>query len=374
MVQAQAVGDDDEAILFDSPGDDVLNATPSTVELLAADGGVARAVSFPRVIVHAEDGNDTANFFGGGGDDYYFADATTASIGDAESLGESSYWREVRNFDIVIGHDSPGVNRAVWQDTSAADLFRGFATSARLLGGGMDVRANGYDVVSVYSDQGGSDRAELFGSAAVDALIGGPGFAVLTQDGPVASYRLEAHRFEVVDVQSSGPGDYAVLSGSQSNDRLIASPSIAQLNNDSDLNITARGFANVTVHGDQGGTDRAELRGSTGNDLYSAGSAYAYLRNRDASAPDYYVLTRDFEVVEALGRGGDDLALLYDSAGDDLFHGRAGLGILSGEDFFNSASGFAEIRAFGVNGGQNLRDISALDYLFRQVGSWRGRF
>ena len=63
----------------------------------------------------------------------------------------------------------------------------------------------------------------------------------------------------------------------------------------------------------------------------------------------------DFASVKAnAGRGGNDVAQLYDSPGDDLFVGKADYGALFGDGFNNEAYGFDGVHAYATAGGIDL--------------------
>ena len=80
-------------------------------------------------------------------------------------------------------------------------------------------------------------------------------------------------------------------------------------------------------------------------------------------------ITGWFRLADGIGASADG-ALLFDSAGNDLFFGRGALGRLSGAGFSNSATGFGLVRAFGDSGGVNTLDIAGLTYTFQTVGTW----
>ena len=373
-VVATASGAGDVAELWDSSGDDMFEAFPDRA-LLSYIGATVEANDFASVLAHADQGGqDTAVLHGSASDDYFYGDADFATLSDSEQQGGGSFWNEVRDFEVVTATPSEGVDRATWFDSTGDDLFRGFVSSARLTGPGVDLRANRFEAVAAYSRNGGHDQAELFGASdRINSFYSGPGYASLG-DHETATYRNQAIDFESVEATASSTDDFAVLEGTPQDDQLVASPTMVVFRNATNMDITTRGFLDVTVNARQGGVDSAELRGSSAGDLFSAGAAYAYLRERPGESNAYYILTRDFEFVDAIGRGGDDLALLYDGAGDDLLFGRGDSAELSGDGFSNEAREFHEVRAYGVNGGVNTRDISGLEYVFQQIGDWRGRF
>ena len=127
------------------------------------------------------------------------------------------------------------------------------------------------------------------------------------------------------------------------------------------------GFDRVNAHTPGGGTDRAYLYDSTGNDTFFGTQTWGSL-----SGPGFYNYANGFARVEGwANKGGTDRAYLYDSAGDDLFFGRADYGRLSGTGFYNYVNGFGAVDIYGTAGGTNTKNTDgSLTYTLVEVGTW----
>ena len=75
-------------------------------------------------------------------------------------------------------------------------------------------------------------------------------------------------------------------------------------------------------------------------------------------------------MIAVANSGGNDIATLYDSSGDDAFIGYASVGQIVGLDYFERAIGFDTVQIVGTAGGSNQLNIFPLNYQLRQLGAW----
>lgn len=239
---------------------------------------------------------------------------------------------------------------------------------AKLRPGSLEVSGPNYqvharDVEQTWVDAGGGyDRAYLYDSVGNDWLVSTPSYSYLAGAG----FRNYAQGFErVYAYASTGNYDRAYLYDSAGNDTFVAGPQYSYLYGAGYLNF-ARGFDRVYAYATAGGHDRAYLYDSAGDDTFVATPTYSYMYGSG-----FFNYARGFNQVSGYATaGGNDRAYMYDSAGDDTFYGRRNLGILFGDGFYNQASGFEQLSAVAFRGGNDVIDIEALDYIFREYGSW----
>jgi len=101
-----------------------------------------------------------------------------------------------------------------------------------------------------------------------------------------------------------------------------------------------------------GGDDRADFYDSVGDDRFIGRSTYAQM-----SGDGFFNYASGFDRVYAYATAGgaDDRADFYDSVGDDRFVGKSTYAQMSGDGFFNYASGFGRVYAYATAGGADDR-------------------
>jgi hypothetical protein len=79
-----------------------------------------------------------------------------------------------------------------------------------------------------------------------------------------------------------------------------------------------------------------------------------------------------FDNVTGTGRGGNDTANLYDSAGNDRLFVRDWGSYMTNTSatWRNTAQDFDNILCHSVNGGTDVADTWVVDYLFSLIGGW----
>jgi hypothetical protein len=93
------------------------------------------------------------------------------------------------------------------------------------------------------------------------------------------------------------------------------------------------------------GNDLAILSDTAGDEIFIGDPDAGSL-----SGAGFYLRAANFERVETRSSGGNDLAYLWDSPGDDAFAGSNVLAYLNGVGFSNFVQGFSRVTAFSRGG------------------------
>ena len=225
-------GFDDVAQLYDSDGDDVFYAGPTSPEgtklvgtTLAGWTFSNSADGFRYVYGYAKaGGNDVAEFYDAAGSDDAFVGKPAYGV-----LYGPEFQLRASLFEQVNVYASDPGDRAKLYDSDGDDAFHAGPSSpvgtrlsgTTLAGHGFAHTLAGFYYVNAYAYAGGSDRAYLYGSAgAVDYLSASlEGRYAKFYDG--MSYRVHAERFERYEVRGTpGDNDQASLFDSSGNDHV----------------------------------------------------------------------------------------------------------------------------------------------------------
>ena len=369
-------GGQDVARLHDSTGDDTFAAYPTYAVLTDGGSYSNRANDFRFVMAYAdEDGTDTAMFLDSEGEDTFTATPTfgtmTGKWRPAGAPADRSYYNRAEEFDSYEGTSTAETDLAKLTDSPASDdRFVAEPTRPTLSGAGFFSRANGFRFVNAYAT-GGSDVAQLKDSGGTDTFVATPAYGVMYASASAAgpAYCNRATGFNLVEATSqNGGGDTARLYDSAGDDDFAAYPTYALLanhpGNPTSYSIRASGFRFAHAFASGGGTDRAWLYDSSGDDTFAAYPAYAYLSN-SVPGQAFYNRASYFDQVVATSSGGTDIARFFDSAGEDVFTFRAAASdaSMSGGGYLNQALNFRYVYANATTGGDeaNLFDSAGDD-------------
>jgi hypothetical protein len=112
------------------------------------------------------------------------------------------------------------------------------------------------------------------------------------------------------------------------------------------------------------GNDVANIYDSAGDDVYRAWD------NRVAmSGVGYYNYAQGFDRTIATTTTGNDQAILYDSLLDDLLTIRSWGATLAGGAYSHEVRGFDSLLA-NASGGVNSKDVEPVDYFYSLLGNW----
>jgi hypothetical protein len=295
----------DVAILYDASTDDKLVAGETEATFDYAATGVSTpdlvAKGFDQTYSYATNGgDDTALLIGSAGNDRFTAKQTYGNMKGPTG----TFFNYATGFDQLIGNASGGTDKAFLYDAATDDLLTADPTQAMLnydatVSPGVDVTAQDFDEVYVYSQNGGTDLAVLTGSAGVDRFTAQVASSYLKANDN--SYYNYVNSFDAVTANAVGSGDLAFMYGSDGNDVLNASPFSAAFTLNPTVGTpvvnTAAAFDQVYSYASGGGTDTAHLNGTSGPDTFAGDLDWGYLRSTGTN--DYFNYVRYFDEVFA---------------------------------------------------------------------------
>jgi hypothetical protein len=366
-------GGNDIARFYDSAGNDTLTVGPEVVAMDCDPELLDLAVSatgFQRVYAYAQNGgDDVANLSGSAGDDRFVArpESSYISLAGGKSNAQINGFKQV-TVDVSPaepGADS-GADYAYVYDSPESDVLTAGPAEATIDYGAntlIDVAMHGFDRVYAYSENGGDDAANLTGSPGIDYLNAYPD-RCLMYDTP-RTYRTDVRGFAVVTVDVSNtetPGDSAYIRDSQFDDLFITDGQHTTMTYGAEgpANIVTIGFKNVLAYSENGGSDAATLTGSAGLDEFYAFTDKSYLR---VDGRTYFHYAAGFSRVDATaGTAGNDIARFYDSTGDDTLTVGPETVAMDYDpevlDLAVTATGFRRVYAYSQNGGDDVANLS----------------
>ncbi len=180
-----AGGSGDRAFLYDSAGNDFLDAGP-TSSLLRGSGFYHFVSGFSEVSAYASaGGGDIAHLYDSAGNDYFDAGPKSGV------LRGRGFYLYAGSFDELHAHATAGHDRARLYDSAATDWFDAGPTSALLRGRDYYNRAWAFEEVQAHALWGGIDHANLYGSIGSDRLDARGASRILVGRG----FQLEANGF-----------------------------------------------------------------------------------------------------------------------------------------------------------------------------------
>lgn len=194
-----------------------------------------QASGMENVSVTSGGGGDTARLYDSAGDDVFTAGPTSATLRGA------GYTTTASGFASVMAYASTGNDTAQFLDSAGADRFVGYAGYSFLSGNGFYNFASGFKAVTATST-GGADRAELYGSDGNDSFLRTNAQARLSGTG----YSNTAVGFSAVRAFGGGGVDQAVFSDIGSGDYFYGRTNNARLSR-TGLDQQVYDFENVTA-------------------------------------------------------------------------------------------------------------------------------
>ena len=349
-------GGNDSIELFDSSGNDGLGLAQGWASFKLSGGRVSTALGFTQQIAYSSAGSDYVDLYDSAGDD-------VASIwSNRVLLAGAGYSNDVRNFSLTAAHSwSSGYDRANYYDSAGDDLFTSWANRSVMTGAGYTNHSDSFEKTTAVATAGGVDRALLNDTAGNDVFTAWSNRATFVGVG----LNYEVQGFDEVTAQSTTGYDQASLYDSAGNDLFTAWFDRAALTG-TGFDNECRGFDAVTAFATGGGFDEATLYDSIGDDWFTAGPARAFM-----SGNGFVNTAQGFErAVAQATAGGYDQAAFYDSAGNDTVTTTQYSASVRGpnSNFDNQANNFERVTANLINGGTNVMNLGATDYLFNLVG------
>ncbi len=195
QVDYRSGGGADRIYLYDSDGDDTLNARPRSAELVGV-GYRFGVRDVERIFIHAT----------GGGQDFAYlydssADDRLSVRPQFSSMSGSGYFNYVRGFERVYAYANAGGNdTADLYDSSGNDRFSTSGTSASIVGPGFSSFTRAFEQVNALADSGGTDIATLYGTNQQTQWQQGSDFVRFRESG----FSREARGFHTVETFVAG--------------------------------------------------------------------------------------------------------------------------------------------------------------------------
>ncbi|MFP6678499.1 MAG: S8 family serine peptidase [Pirellulaceae bacterium] len=363
-------GANDVANLFDTVENEQFTATPTSAQLTGSSFQFT-VNSFGQVIAHASTGNDIATFYDSNQDDRFESGWDYAEL----SSTEAGYANRAEGFDSVFAYSqNGGIDLAYFYDSSGNDRF--YATeNYGLMRGPNDnfyIYAEGFDGNYAFSQNGGTDYAYFYDSSGNDRFYSTETYGLMR--GPNDNFYNYAEGFDGnYAFSQNGGADYAYFYDSSGNDRFYSTENYGLMRgpNDNFYNY-AEGFDGNYAFSQNGGADYAFFYDSSGNDRFYATATYGLMRGPN---DNFYNYAQGFTGNYAFAQnGGFDMAYFYDSSGDDRFYATPDYGLMRGpsDNFYNYANGFDRNYAFAQNGGFDMAYFydSAGNDLFYATGTY----
>jgi subtilisin-like proprotein convertase family protein len=301
-------GGADYALIVDSATDDVLVAgeTEVTLDLDAttSPGVNITAKGFPAVNAYALfGGTDAATMTGSAGNDRFTGKETYGRM----QVNDSAVINYAQGFESMAADvtGSGGTDKAFMYDTAADDTYAATPTLATYdynstAAPGVDMSAGGFTETYSYATSGGTDVASLTGGAGTADRFTGQLTSSYLED-TLGAYFNYVTGFDTVTANAVGAGDLAFLYGSNGDDVFDADANSGAFTLNptvgSQVVNTAAAFDQVYAYASGGGTDTANLDGTTGADTIVAKDDWGYLRSTGTS--DYFNYVRYFDDVFA---------------------------------------------------------------------------
>ncbi len=263
--------------------------------------------------------------------------------------------------DIAQLHDSTGNDRLV-----------SFPTSTTLSGTGYSNTVNGYGNITVFGNNGGADDfAEIYDTDGDDHVRSFPEFTdINSSGGSVNGLNRTVHGFDRVNVYgtSGGSNDFAEWWDSTGGDTFQAFPDFAvmnRVNGGSGTNSRyVSGFDRYNAYAVNGGHDFTELYDTDGNDQLRSFGPWTDISSTTGSRAGRYVYAANFEQVNSYAIfGGHNFAEFYDTEGTDRFRSFSNFsdmqsisGPYTGN--YRYASGYNQVNSYAViGGGDDLAEL-----------------
>ena len=311
-----------------------------------------------RVEIDGRGDSDILNLIGTTGNDH--AETGSGTVNFEFNPAHSGFDAFGQNLEIIILDGQGGSDTLTLNDTDGDDKFFARPTSGFMIdtAGQFETDAFGFQMTAIFTT--GNDLARLFDSTGNDTLTASPTSATIQGNG----FQHTAQNFDVLVARSRNGSDVANLFGTTGNDAFTGRAGIAVLSS-TGFNYQLEGFTTINADG-LGGSDLVKFFGGPGDDTLTANSDSAQF-----VTSGFTLNTLSFErMIATAGSGANDVAILNDSAGNDIFAGTVSTGELAGTGFFERTINFDVIRIRGVNGGTNRRLLDNIAFTLIEEGAW----
>lgn len=392
ITATSSAGGEDRAYFEDTKDDDTFNASPTRASMAGLFNDHAYSITatgFAEVTATSENGGeDTAILKGSTGNDTANVQYSAVISGNADG---KSFRNKVYGFKNVQFTAEGGDDYFKVWDTDKDDTLTAKPTQIVYSNEMFTATGTGFDHLVAQkfdqntgqrpddgggyteSDYNNNDVANLYDTTGNDTLTGSEGaanikFTGTSQDRTTSiDYDINVIAFPTVNVYAgsgSSDKDVAMLEDSSGNDTFVGNSAEASLSGKlagKKYKITVSRFDEVTVEKKNGGNDIAKLTDSVGDDTFTGKPTEASLKGTG-----YLLTVKAFdEVFGYATNGGTDTAELFGSAGSDIFTGRDSKSTMTGSGFSLTAEKFEKVIAHGGGGNDtaNLYDYIYNEYL-----------
>ena len=283
FVNAYSGGGNDSARLDDSAGTDTFVATPAYGVMYASAGDnnpayANRAIGFAVVSAYsANGGGDSARLYDSAGDDLFTATPTSAELKNNPATNNNDYDITASTFRYVQAFSTAGgTDKATLTGTSGGDSFESHPSYAYLTNSSASQpfynRADYFAQVVATEGTGNTAIAKLYDSPGEDTFQASPTVATLSGTG----FSDQVQNFRYAYAYATTGGDEAYLTDSGTGDTFTGAPTYSVLTNGASYTLRTNLFSKVTATS-MGGNATANLYDSAGNDNYWGNLADAAL-------------------------------------------------------------------------------------------------
>ncbi len=356
----------DVAKLYDSSGDDTYTAEPTTATLSLRDGLSNEqnytANDFEATHAYANyGGSDTAFLYDSTGNDTGYASPSEAS------LYGTSYYNRAKNFETVTLDASTGTDTAEFYDSTDVDLFEGYSTYATI-----EFDASVGALMAVAAETSAVGSVEL--TATETALTA----TATTKENTSASQKKLNDEERLWKIGFEHWQDYLKSLETKFKGRTLDPQDFFEK---SPKEIAAAKQSESEAE-NESPTD--QLTRTTGSDSALAAQEVqlSSVVAMSSGTEPWDVKAQGFDAVHAYATatsGGEDVALLYDTTGNDTFvarlynDGSSNLddGALTGTGYYNRAKAFEQVIAYAT-GGTDTAQLWGNDATASITDGWSG--
>jgi hypothetical protein len=271
-LNAYSTGGTDTARLDDSAGTDTFVATPAYGVMYALAGTnnpafANRAMGFATVNAFStHGGDDSVRLYDSAGDDLFTATPTSAELKNDPATNPANYDITANTFRYVQAFSTAGgIDKATLTGTSGGDSFESHPSYAFLTNSAASQpfynRANYFAQVVATEGTGNTAIARLYDGPGKETLQASPTSATLSGTG----FSDQAQNFRYMYAYATTGGDEAYLTDSGGGDTFTGTPTYSVLTNGVSYTIRTNSFPKVTATS-TGGNATANLYDSAGND------------------------------------------------------------------------------------------------------------
>lgn len=339
LTSAALTGSAEDQITIKANADVTVSANSITAGAYSVSGSASVTIS--------DAANLTIN--GSDGDDFLLVDGTTVSY--SSPVGSMT----VNGFSRLIANASEGMDSAEIRDSAADDSITFINGTAKF---NDNVEINGFASLAIVCANGGTDSVAITGSEGDDSFTLTQG--AVTAD--VAGTSLRVSGAANVTIDGNGGSDSLSASDTDGDDTFTMAPgSLEAVGANYAWSVT--NVKNLRAYQVNGGADKLIVNDSEGNDKVILSPKFVTMVSSDAT-----LTAAGFAEIAVNSRFGNDSAVLYDSASDDVAAVNGNTVSMSGNSYFNQISGFRKVNLYSVNGGSDSADLKvafdAVDEIF----------